>query len=239
MNNAEILTRFTDSKFTASFRVIGIGESTKDVIEAVKSFGYDLSATILTEPFDCAPTDEDKMAIIVAKDNEDSANRIAKQFHDAGILTIGLLDNADVDCYDSVATQAEYSEYPGILKAILQPMYTQGVIACDFNDLRATLADSKHFYVKSATRCGKERLKSAICDINSALTSSMPKTYQKILLSLYFNKVGRQPMEMQEMTALTEFAKSLPDNVEIIWSVYPDESIKADEIKITILGAGK
>ena len=61
------------------FRVIGIGEATKEIIETVKSYGYDcVSATVLAEPFECIPTDEDKMVIIVAKDNEDHANSLQK-----------------------------------------------------------------------------------------------------------------------------------------------------------------
>ena len=66
-------------------------------------FVNNLTATVLIDPFECVPTDEDKMVIIVARDNEEHANSIAKTFHDAGVLTLGLLDNADLDCYDSVA----------------------------------------------------------------------------------------------------------------------------------------
>ena len=98
-----------------SFRVIGVGKATKEIIEAVKSYGYYcVSATVLIDPFECVPTDEDKMVIIVARDNEEHANSIAKTFHDAGVLTLGLLDNADLDCYDSVVLEASYTEYPDI-----------------------------------------------------------------------------------------------------------------------------
>ena len=52
------------------------------------------------------------MVIIVAKDNEGYTNSIAKTFNDAGVLTIGFLDNANFDCYDSVVADLSCTEYP-------------------------------------------------------------------------------------------------------------------------------
>ena len=222
------------------FRVIGIGEATKEIIETVKSYGYDcVSATVLTKPFECVPTDEDKMVIIVAKDNTDHANSIAKTFHDAGVLTIGLLDNADLECYDSVVSEASYTEYPDLTKALLQPIATQGMIAYDFNDLRTTLTDTKHFLVKSVTRCGKERMAEAIGCIKRSLTSSVLNKIERLSIFLYFNKVGKQPLVMQELATLSDSLSELPESIDVFWAVYPDESIKDEEIKITILAAGK
>lgn len=240
MNEENLLDQPAFVNVPTSFRIIGIGEATKGIIETVKSNGYDcVSATVLTEPFECVPNDEDKMVIIVAKDNETRANSMAKLFHDAGVLTLGLLDNADWDCYDSVVSEASYTEYPDLIKAILQPIVTQGMIAYDFNDLQTTLTDAKHFLIKSVTRSGNERVAEAIGCIKSSLTSSLLKTIERLSIVLYFNKVGKQPLIMQEMTALTDFLSKLPESIYVIWAVYPDESIKDEEIKVTILAAGK
>lgn len=240
MNESELFDRYAHSNLPVSFRVLGIGEATKEIIEAVKSYGYDcVSATVLTHPFECVPTDEDKMVIIVARDNEDIANGIAKMFHDAGVLTLGLLYDADLDCYDSVVSEASFSEYPDLIKAILQPIATQGMIAYDFNDLRTTLADTKHFFIKSVTRCGNERVAEAIGDIKSVLSSYRLDKIERLSIFLYFNREGKQPLVMQEMTALTDFLNELPESIYVIWAVYPDQSIKNDEIKVTILAAGK
>ena len=240
MNESELFDRYVRMNLPTSFRVIGIGEATKEIIETVKSYGYDcVSATVLTEPFECVPTDEDKMVIIVAKDNENHANSIAKTFHDAGVLTLGLLDNADLDCYDSVVSEVSCPEYPDIIKAILQPIVTQGMIAYDFNDLQTTLTDAKHFLIKSVIRSGTERVAEAIGCIKSTFTSSLLNKIERLSIFLYFNKVGKQPLVMQEMAALTDFISELPENVYAIWAVYPDESMKDDEVKVTILAAGK
>lgn len=173
MNEEYLLDQTAFTSLPTSFRVIGIGEATKEIIEKVKAYGYDcVSATVLNEPFECVPTDEDKMVIIVAKDNEDHANSIAKTFHEAGVLTIGLLDNADLECYDGVVVETSRAEYPDLIKALLQPIATQGMIAYDFSDLQTTLADAKHFFIKSATGHGNERVAESIGFIKSTLASS-------------------------------------------------------------------
>lgn len=235
MNEEFLLDQSAFANLPTSFRIIGIGEATKEIIE---SYGYDcVSATVLT--FECVPTDEDKMVIIVAKDNEDHANSIAKTFHEAGVLTIGLLDNADLECYDGVVVETSCAEYPDLIKAILQPIVTQGMIAYDFNDLQTTLADAKHFFIKSATGHGNERVAESIGFIKSTLTSSLLNKIERLSIFLYFNKEDKQPLVMQEMTALTDFVSELPESIYVIWAVYPDESIKDEEIKVTILAAGK
>lgn len=240
MNESELFDRYANVSLPTSFRVIGIGEATKEIIETVKSYGYDcVSAIVLTDPFECVPTDEDKMVIIVARDNEDIANGIAKTFHDAGVLTLGLLYDADLDCYDSVMSDDSYTEYTDLIKAILQPIATQGMIAYDFNDLQTTLADTNHFFIKSVTRCGNERVAEAIGDLKNALTSFKLDKIERISIFLYFNREGKQPLVMQEMTALTDFLSELPESIYVIWAVYPDESINDEDIKVTILAAGK
>lgn len=143
------------------------------------------------------------MVIIVAKDNEDHANSIAKTFHEAGALTIGLLDNADLECYDVVVVETSCTEYPDLIKALLQPIATQGMIAYDFNDLQTALADAKHFFIKSATGPGNERVAESIGFIKSTLASSLLNKIERLSIFLYFNKEGKQLLVMQEMTALT------------------------------------
>ena len=240
MNEEYLLDQSAFTSLPTSFRVIGIGEATKEIIEKVKAYGYDcVSATVLNEPFECVPTDEDKMVIIVAKDNETRANSIAKLFHDAGVLTIGILKNADLDCYDSVVSEASCTEHSELIKALLQPIATQGMIAYDFSDLQTTLADAKHFFIKSATGHGNERVAESIGFIKSTLTSSLLNKIERLSIFLYFNKEDKQPLVMQEMTALTDFVSELPESIYVIWAVYPDESIKDEEIKVTILAAGK
>ena len=77
MTDSEILEKY-QQPFPVSFKVIGTGTGATDIIEKVKSFGYECVGCILAEtPSDCIPIDDDKMVIIVARDNEEVANAIA------------------------------------------------------------------------------------------------------------------------------------------------------------------
>ena len=70
MTHSEILEKY-QPPFPVSFKVIGTGTGATDIIEKVKSFGYDCVGCIIAEtPGDCIPMDDDKMVIIVARDNE-------------------------------------------------------------------------------------------------------------------------------------------------------------------------
>ena len=56
MNNTEIFGRDCLMDLPVSFRVIGIGEDTADIIETVKSYGYDcVEASVITNPYGCIP----------------------------------------------------------------------------------------------------------------------------------------------------------------------------------------
>lgn len=103
MTDSEILEKY-QQPFPVSFKIIGVGTGPTDIIVKFKSFGYDCVGCILAEtPGDCIPMDDDKMAIIVARDNEEVANAIAKTYHDAGILTYApALVEAASEQFDSV-----------------------------------------------------------------------------------------------------------------------------------------
>lgn len=131
-----------------SFRVIGVGHGIDKVINKVISFGYaGVAVEVVKYPFDCTPNDEDKIAIIVFTDCDENANRIANTFHDAGVLTIGFNEDASPSCFDSIMNSVMSFEIPEIIKALLQPIMTPGLICYDFYDLSTILRDSGCFTV--------------------------------------------------------------------------------------------
>ena len=86
MTDSEMLEKY-QQPFPVSFRVIGVGSSTTDIIEKVKSFGYDcVGCQVVNSAAECIPTDEDQMVIIVTRGKADVANEIARTYHDAGVL---------------------------------------------------------------------------------------------------------------------------------------------------------
>ena len=220
----------------ASFRVIGVGHGIENVISKVNSFGFEeISAEVVKYPFDCSPTDEDKLAIIVFIDCEDNANNIAKNFHGAGILTIGLGDTYPY-CYNSVMRDVSSSMYPEIIKALLQPIVTQGMISYDFNDLSTTLRDSEYFTVRSTS--GNEVKEAA--EKLRAIFNELDLNYVDYLsIHLYFNPNRSTPLAMNDMASLQQLMSTLPETVNVIWSVNHDENLNGVEIRLSAILAGK
>lgn len=220
-----------------SFRVIGIGTGATDIIDKVKSFGYDCVGCQVVDSADgCIPTDEDRMVIIVATDNTETANAIAKTFHDAGVLTIGFLNNAASACYDSIAIDAHFNDFPEIIKTLLQPIVTPGIINFDFNDIRTELRDSEFFKILTAETGNVE---TAVAEIQKSLNGKNGNGAEHLSAHIYFNRKKRPEIKMDDMVHISNLISSLPENINAMWSVNIDETLQADKIRLSIIMSGK
>lgn len=240
-----MMTMMNDSKVSenlqqpipVSFKVIGIGSETTGIIEKVKSFDYDcVGCLIANDPADCVPTDEDKMAIIVAKDNVEAANEIAKTYHDAGVLTIGLVYEPDYSCYDSVATEKSSVNFSETIKNLLLPVVSYGYICFDFNDLCTILKDSHSF--STLTTKGRT-VEDAVVSMKEQLENVALKDIESLTAHIYFNRERRDKIKMEDMVHLSNMISSLPESIDVIWSVTFDDTLPEDLIKFTIIMSGK
>lgn len=231
-------TMNTENKhFPASFRVIGVGHGIENVINEINSFGFEgVSAEVVKYPFDCTPQDEDKLAIICFIDCDDNANRIAKTFHDAGVLTIGFGDDAVPTYYDSIMEHVRSSDYPKIIKTLLQPIVTSGMISYDYNDLSTTLRDSEYFTVRSTSG---HSVKEATEKLQGVFNELDLGCVDYLSIHLYYNPTRSIPLAMNDMASLSELMSALPETVNVIWSVNKDEKLNGDEIRLSAILAGK
>lgn len=231
MTDSEILEKY-QQPFPVSFKVIGTGTGATDIIEKVKSFGYDCVGCIPAKtPSDCIPMDDDKMVIIVTRDNEGVANAIAKTYHEAGVFTIGLVHNPDVSCYDNIAADTSIEDFPDVIKHLLQPIATPGLICYDFNDLCTTLRNFR-FFKTLVTEGGS--VEDAVYNMKNKLKNiSLPHTV--ISAHLFFNR-GRQPaLTMDDMHPLSNMISEFSESIDVIWSVNFDDTIPRDLIRFTII----
>ena len=236
MTDSEILENY-QQPFPVSFKVIGIGNGVTDIIKKVKSFGYDcVDCFIANTPSDCTPMDDDKMVIIVARDNEEVANAIAKTYHDAGLLTIGLVYDPNTACYDSVATDSRYEDFPEKIKTLLQPIVTQGYICFDFNDLCTILHDSESF--KTLTAEGKN-IEEAVNNMKEKLEKVPAQHIESLSAHLYYNREKQPHITMADMKYLSDMISSLPESINVIWSVNFDDTLHDDLIRFAIIMSGK
>lgn len=236
MTDSEVLEKY-QKPFPVSFKVIGIGSGMTGIIENVKSFGYEcVSCLVAKDSADCVPSDEDKMAIIVTKDNVDAANEIAKAYHDAGVLTIGLVPDADYSCYDSVATEVKPVEFSETIKNLLLPVVSYGYICYDFNDLCTILRNSYSFCTLTTT--GRS-IKEAVANMREKLETVAIKDVESLSAHIFFNHERRTNIKMEDMVHLSNMISSLPESINVIWSVNFDDTLPEDLIRFTLIKAGK
>ncbi len=236
ITDSEMLEKY-QQPFPVSFKVIGTGTGATDIIEKVKSFGYDCVGCILAEtPGECIPMDDDKMVIIVARDNEEVANTIGKTYHEAGVLTIGLVYDPNIACYDSVMMDSRHEDFPEIIKTLLQPIVTQGYICFDFNDLCTILHDSRFF--KTLTAEG-ENVEEAVNNMEKKLEKVPTQHIESLSAHLYFNRERQPSITMTDMKHLSEMISSLPESINVIWSVNFDDTLPYESIKFTVIMSGQ
>lgn len=236
MNNSESLGNL-QQPLPVSFKVIGIGSETTGIIEKVRSFDYDcVGCLVANDPADCVPTDEDKMAIIVATDNMEAANEIAKTYHDAGVLTIGLVSEPDYSCYDSVATETSLVDFSETINNLLLPVVSYGYICFDFNDLCTILKDSHSF--SALTTIGRT-VEDAVVSMKEQLENVALKDIESLTAHIYFNRERRDKIKIEDMVHLSNMISSLPESIDVIWSVNFDDTLPEDLIKFTIIMSGK
>lgn len=232
MNDSGILEKY-QQPFPVSFRVIGIGTGVTDIIEKVKSFGYDCVGCIIAEtPGDCIPMDDDKMVIIVARDNEEVANAIAKTYHDAGVLTIGLVYDPNIACYDSVMMDSRHEDFPEIIKTLLQPIVNPGLICYDFNDLRMTLRNFR-FFKTLVTEGGS--VVEAVNNMKNKLENLSLQHIVTLSALLFFNRERQPALTAGDMQPLTDLISKFPESIDVIWSVNFDDTLPEDLIRFTII----
>lgn len=233
---------YTDN-FPVSFRVFGIGESFKPIIDKIDALGYDgvLAKTIRSEQIPL-PVEEDRMVIILADEDNDSVIDAAKSFYQAGVLTIIVshkqIENQSKFCDAQLVAYTE-SQYRSI-KAILDMIFNNGFIALDFNDIRSFLHDSGFFkVVETIGKGGDTRVADAISKIENILTHKEKIAIENLIISIFFNSDIQPPLRMCEMNTLSDFLSSLPEEINAVWGVFHDEKMSLDEVRLTAILSGK
>lgn len=232
MIDSEILEKY-QQPFPVSFKVIGTGTDATDIIEKVKSFGYDCVGCIIVEtPNDCIPMDDDKMVIIVARDNEEVANTIAKTYHDAGVLTIGLVYDPDILCYDNIASDTSVKSYPDVIKHLLQPIAKPGLLSYDFYDLCVTLRDFRFF--KTLVSEGKN-VEIAVNAMKEELAKVPMQHIVSLSALLFFNRERQSTITVTDIKHLSVMIFSLPESINVRWTVNVDDTLPYDLIRFSII----
>lgn len=232
--------KWTDNKSDYApmcFKVIGIGSDMTDIIRAAKKYGYNgVDFLIAESPADCIPTDNDKMAIIVASENYTTANDVARNYHDAGILTVGLVCNADQMCYNCIAKDVYYKDFPDIIKSLLLPIVTEGYFTFDFLNLRTILHDACFFKILYVERAD---VRQAVAGIKEAMKKYEMSVVEHISVHLFFNRKNENSITVKETLGISTIQQELPESVKMIASVNIDDTMPEDRVRLTTIISGK
>ncbi len=221
----------------ASFRVIGVGSGAGEIINKVKAFGFEVvSAEVVDAPSEATPTEEDKLAIIVSIDKDETANIIAGTFHEAGVLTIGLSEDADPSCFDSVLEGAVPNEYPEVIESLLRPVVIPGYISFDFSDLNSILRDSGSFIVRKALG---DDVKKAVENMKNEIKDIHLQNVKNLSCSMFFNRERLTTIKLCEVASTSEIMSAFPDTVNVIWSVNYDDTLHDNQSRLVFVLSGK
>ena len=231
------------NNFPVSFHVFGIGDSFNPIISKIGDLGYDgvLATTIRPEQLP-SPTEEDRMVIILADGANDSIIDAAKSYYQAGVLTL-IVSHRPLErqCKFCDAQLVAYTEsmYQSV-KAILDMIFNNGLIALDFNDIHSCLHDSGFFkVVETIGKGGEQRVAEAIAKIEDKILTKEKKAIENFIISISFNRDIQPPLRMSEVKTLPDFLLSLPEEVNAIWGVFHDDKMPLDEVRLTAIISGK
>ncbi|MDE6510740.1 MAG: cell division protein FtsZ [Muribaculaceae bacterium] len=112
-------------------------------------------------------------------------------------------------------------------------------INVDFEDVKATLRNSRTAIIATAYGEGDHRITNAI---NNALHSPLMKkhdvnTSQRLLLKFSCNRNSERPITAQEMTEIYAFTSKLPRTIDVKWGIADNPEL-GDKLKVTILASG-
>ena len=65
------------------------------------------------------------------------------------------------------------------------------------------------------------------------------KDIESLTAHIYFNRERRDKIKIEDMVHLSNMISSLPESIDVIWSVNFDDTLPEDLIKFTIIMSGK
>lgn len=228
-------------KMPVNFRVIGYGEVLSPVIDRIRDFGYDgLESRVVTSFREISPADNDKMVIVLAVDHREGLVELLKTFYQAGVLTLVITDrdiNLPPDACDS-RTTVPVDKFVVTVRDLVAPIFNNGMINLDFNDQSTTLRNTSKFVVCAAdARGGDNRIADAIASFSGKIHAE--KNVERMLLAITHNRNLNPPLAIKEVAPITEFIKTLPETLDIVWGVQIDDTLPDDTVRLSVIAAGK
>ena len=113
---------------------------------------------------------------------------------------------------------------------------TCGFINLGVSDITSTLSADTLNFITVGTACGKGCIANAIADAVDKLPIEM-SCISKMLFQIWLPK--DLPSPLNEMKIMTDSISSLSAYIDIIWGCAYDESLDAQQVRVTLIAASK
>ncbi len=214
-------------------------------MQRINVLRYDGMNTAVADPNKAlSPTEKNIMIILLATQQTKAFYNAAKLFYQAGTLTVAILTEASEitdDCMEFF-TLVEPDNLYETTRALINPIFMQyhNYSHYDFSNLKQTLCDTKHFMVVQTIGKGVNCMEKAINNLRLHLKPERLKAVERISMIIYFNVESKNPIFIgKKAQAVKDYISAQPESVKIIWTAYQDPAMKFDEIRISLIAAGK
>ncbi|MBQ5575495.1 MAG: hypothetical protein IIT37_05565 [Bacteroidales bacterium] len=180
---------------------------------------------------------DNDLSFVVANNCSAYSAKIAQYCKSLGILTLGLLPDADaakqfLDCADSAMVVNSVADVESIAVMMHQMAYLPGHINIDIVDVRAVLKNSGLFYFGIGTAEGNDR---CIAATQAAVDGVNIKPDNIIVVVSSSNEYA---FTIGELTKLNDYLQTKFPKSDILWGNNTDVALDK-EIRVSVLLASK
>ncbi len=122
-------------------------------------------------------------------------------------------------------------------KTISEVITKEGIVNRDFKDVETVMKDSGRAIVTVGYGSGEKRIIKAMKDaLNSPLLNTREiEKAQRLLYIIY--SCSEKPVSITELGEINDFMDTLPEDLEVLWGLYPDDTI-GDQVKVAVVATG-
>lgn len=122
-------------------------------------------------------------------------------------------------------------------KSIAEIITIEGIVNRDFCDVQTVMKDGDGAIMSVGRANGGHRIEKAIGDaLNSPLLNNVDiEKANKLLYIIY--SCEKNTVVISELSEVDEFMDDLSPDIEVLWGLYPDNTLE-DDVKVTIIAMG-
>ncbi len=208
----------------------GTGSGGSPIVAEVAKQSGALTIAVVTRPFSFEGIQRDKIAKESLLKLREKVDAIIVVPNDR-IFTIISKDTPILKAFEAIDDVLRNA-----LKGIVELIVLPGIINLDFADVRSVMQDAGMTIIGVGVASGPDR---AIKAVNSALNSPLLEIGAEGAKSVLLGISGGRDLKMNEVNDVAKIVAQAADpGARIIFGAYYDRSLKAGQIKITLIATG-